>query len=245
MKNVFSIALLALVVIGFASCEKEESTEVKIDFQSLNLQPNSFWNGSDASGGYKFDIATFSNSFTDWGGGFTSWSGFAFSNVTDTATSGYDNQYSAMVTSLQNPLNVYAVAYYSSYSQDDTKIEFDRKVNLVSVNITNTVYAHHSMRNGNQFSKKFGGVDGTDPDWFLLTIDGYNNGVKTQSLDFYLADFRSANSSQDYIRDSWTNVNLSSLGSVDKIMFKFTSTDNGGDGMNTPAYVAIDDLVYE
>jgi hypothetical protein len=242
MKNVFSIALLALVVIGFASCEKEESTEVKIDFQSLNLQSNSYWNGSDASGGYKFDIATFNNSFnSQWG----SWSGFAFSNVTDTATSGYNNQYSAMVTSFPDPLNIYAIAYYGGSNEEDTKIVFDRKVNLVSVKITNTVYAHHSMRDGDYFSKKFGGVDGTDPDWFLLTIEGYNNGVKTQTIEFYLADFRSANSSQDYIRDNWTNVNLSSLGSVDKIMFKFTSTDNGGDGMNTPAYVAIDDLVYE
>lgn len=245
MKNVFSIALLALVAIGFVSCEKEEPTEVKIDFQSLPLQPNSFWNGSDASGGLTLSNATFNNAFTDWGGGFTSWSGFAFSNVTDTAATGLGNQYSAMVTSFPEPLNVYAVAFYSSDSEDDTKIEFDRKVTLVSMKVTNTTYAHHSMREGDGFSKKFGGIDGTDPDWFLLTIDGYNNGVKTQSLDFYLADFRSENSSQDYIRDNWTNVNLSSLGSVDKIMLKLTSSDNGDYGMNTPAFVALDDLVYE
>ncbi len=242
MKNVFSVVLMALIVIGFASCEKEESTEVKIDFQSLNLQPNSFWNGSDASGGYKFNIATFSNSYnSQWG----SWGGFAFSNVKDTTTLGYGNQYSAMVTSFLEPLNAYAVAYYSSYSEDDTKIVFDRKVNLVSVKITNTVYAHHSMRNGDVVGKKFGGADGTDPDWFLLTIDGYNGGIKTQTIEFYLADFRSTNSSQDFIRDNWTIVNLSSLGSIDKLMFKLSSSDNGDFGMNTPAYFAVDELVYE
>lgn len=239
MKNVFSIALLALVVIGFASCESEESVEVKIDFQSLNLQPNSFWNGSDGSGGLKFANVTFNNTFTDWGGGYTSWSGFAFSNVIDTATAGYGNQYSAMVTSFPEPLNIYAVAYF------DCKILFDRKVTPISLNVTNTTFAHHSMRDGDGYCKKFGGTNGADPDWFLLTIEGYNNDIKTHSIDFYLADFRSVNSSQNYIRNSWTNVNLSSLGAVDKIMFKFTSSDNGDFGMNTPAYVAIDNLVYE
>ena len=36
------------------------------------------------------------------------------------------------------------------------------------------LYAALAMLQGDAFSKKFGGPDGTDADWFLLTIEGFD-----------------------------------------------------------------------
>ena len=79
-----------------------------------------------------------------------------------------------------------------------------------------------------------------------MTIIGYNAaGDSVKSLDFFLADYRFADNSKDYIVDKWTVVDLTALGKVNKLTFRFSSSDNGDYGMNTPAYVCLDDLQYE
>jgi len=109
--------------------------------------------------------------------------------------------------------------------------------------VTNNAYAYYSMRDGDAFAKKFGGPSGNDPDFFLLTIKKYRNGVLgPDSVDFYLADYRFADNSRDYIVKEWTFVNLSSLGEVDSLLFTLTSSDVGVFGMNTPAYFCIDQI---
>ncbi|MGL4422920.1 MAG: DUF4465 domain-containing protein, partial [Gemmataceae bacterium] len=113
-----------------------------------------------------------------------------------------------------------------------------------SMRITNTTYAGLSMRDGDSFSKKFGGISGNDPDFFLLTIVGKSVGGQTLgTIDFYLADYRFSNNSQDYIIQEWTTVNLSTLPEqTRRLEFILSSTDNGTFGMNTPAYFAMDNL---
>ena len=103
------------------------------------------------------------------------------------------------------------------------------------------------MRDGDSFAKKFGGPTGNDPDYFRLTIlgrDAANN--STGSVEFYLADYRFANNSLDYIVSQWTTVDLSSLGATTtSLQFALDSTDNDPVfGMNTPAYFAIDDVAF-
>ena len=61
-------------------------------------------------------------------------------------------------------------------------------------------------------------------------------------MPFYLADYRSTDSAHDYIVDDWTWVDLSGLGTVDRIEFTLSSSDVGSFGMNTPAYFAMDCL---
>lgn len=241
MKKWNFIAVITLAAVTFASCEKDDNKPTVIDFQELNLSANSYWNGSDGSGNRKIGVATFTNTFTDWGGGFTSWTGFAFSNVTNISTPGMANQYSAMVTENQVAANIYAVAYCYGNS---TFIKFDWLVEPLEMDVTNSTYAYLAMLNGDEYSKKFGGASGNDPDWFLLTIDGYNGTVKTGTVEFYLADFRFSNSTQDYIVKKWSRLNLASLGRVDKMVFKLTSSDSGEYGMNTPSYLAIDNLKF-
>jgi len=57
-----NFALIALVMFVFSSCEDEDNSET-INFQNLILNPDSYWNGSDESGGLTFNIATFNNSY--------------------------------------------------------------------------------------------------------------------------------------------------------------------------------------
>lgn len=221
-----------VLVIALSSCsEKDDFTTEVIDFESVALEPESYWNGSDGSGEMVLGMASFNNSYNaDWG----AWSGFAFSNVTDTETAGWSNQYSAYVAE-PNAGNNYAVSYVTGTVAN---ITFITEVNLQSVKITNSTYAYHSILYGDDFTRKFG-----DGDWFLLTIVGFNNEEEILGQEtFYLADYR--NSASDIV-DDWTKIDLSGLKGVTKIVFHLSSSDNGDWGMNTPAYFCMDDLVYE
>jgi hypothetical protein len=99
------------------------------------------------------------------------------------------------------------------------------------------------MKDGYAQAKKFGGSSGDDPDWFLLTITGKDaSGAETGTVEFYLADYRFEDSSEDYIVDDWEYVDLSSLGVVKSLEFNLNSSDAGDFGMNTPTYFAMDAL---
>jgi Domain of unknown function (DUF4465)/PEP-CTERM motif len=114
----------------------------------------------------------------------------------------------------------------------------------MGASISNTTYTGLSMQNGDAFAKKFGGVLGNDPDYLKLTISGFASGIATGTLvDFYLADFRFANNSQDYIINKWTFVDFSTLGTVDEIRFSYASSDVGQFGINTPTYFALDNFL--
>ena len=100
------------------------------------------------------------------------------------------------------------------------------------------------MRDGDQFAKKFGGNSGNEEDFFKLEIQGFRGTVATGSVDFFLADYRFADNTQDYLVDQWARVNLSSLGAVDSLKFALSSSDLGQFGMNTPAYFAMDRIGF-
>jgi len=76
-----------------------------------------------------------------------------------------------------------------------------------------------------------------------LIIKGIDvNGDYTGTVDFYLADYRFDNNSEDYIIDNWTWVDLSLLGDVVGLEFSIDSSDKEAFGINTPAYFAMDNL---
>jgi len=227
--------------------------QFNVDFESLPLsQADTFYNGSDNAGGFTAsnggsNSATFSNVFTDFGGGFFGWNGFSYSNVTDITTAGFGNQYASYAGSGANGSAKYAIFY------PEGMITFQNDAQVDSIKITNTTFAGLSMLNGDAYSKQFGSsmdangdVDGTNgADFFRVWIIGMNNLMqRTDSVVFYLADYRFSDNSQDYIVDSWENVDLSSFGFVKHLTFRLESSDVGDFGMNTPAYVALDDLHF-
>ncbi len=208
-------------------------------FDDVSLDPeNAYWNGSDLAGGFTSGHAYFYNSYNQsWG----SWSGFAYSNVKNDTTAGYTNQYAAITAGGVNGSDGYGVAYAGA----PVSVKLDTTLAgtvLKGLFVTNSTYAALSMENGDAYAKKFGGADGADPDWFLLTIKGYDKGAFTDSVNFYLADFRSDNPADDYILKSWAWVDLQPLGSVDSLTFELHSSDVGQYGMNTPAYFCLDNL---
>ena len=170
--------------------------------------------------------------------------------MTDTTTPGYSNQCSAYTGGGVNGSSNYGVSYIlldwaSGYDPIPTRLDFVGSATGYSVQgayFTNTTYAALSMLNGDAYAKKFGGDTGDDPDWFKLIITGI--GSTAAPVEFYLADYRFANNSQDYIVDDWEWVHLSSLGEVTGLEFSVASSDVGALGINTPTYFAMDNLTY-
>lgn len=196
-----------------------------------------FYNGADGAGGFSDAGAFLHNSFTDFGG-FSVWNGFAYSRVNDTTTADFSNQYAAITGADFSGNGAYAIAYINEFASITTQ----EAVTFAGFYATNATYTALSMQNGDDFSKKFGGANGTDPDFFTLTIQGFLSGSHINTVTFNLADFTSQNSEDDYIITDWTWVDLSTLGLVDELQFTLSSSDNGAFGMNTPAYFAMDNL---
>lgn len=214
-----------------------------ITFDSLSPGPSGVDNGSSLHGGFTDGGAFFQNVFTDFGGGFTSWSGFALSNVNAPSTPGFGNQYAVYGDgSGRGGAGNYLVLFDNN---EDDRVNLGPGQSVLGLHVNNTAYAALSMRDGDPFAKKFGGVSGSDPDFFRLTILGRDaGGGATGSVDVHLADYRSADPAGDVILAQWTYVDLSALAPATRSLhFSFASSDNGAFGMNTPAYVAIDDVV--
>ena len=187
------LALLALIATSFTFAQFPH-TRVYSTFDNLPLtQSDTFNNGADRSGGFTHYGRTFPNTYdTTWG----SWSGWALSNRIDATTAGYENQFSAKPG--------HGVSYTANYvvASGNTFIKLDSAVYISGAYFTNTTYAYYDMKNGSGFSKQFGGVSGNDADYFKLIIKGFLSGIEVSSVDFYLADFRNADNSKDYIIDN-------------------------------------------
>ncbi len=235
MKHLFTIALLSFST--FLGAQGSIAT-----FDELPLSANSFWNGSDLSANniVQGDLIFPTNWDTSFGGYLAS--GFAYSNMTDSVTSSFANIYSAKPASGFNNSANYAITYGDWFFETSTPLV------LNSARITNSTFAFNSMRDGDNFAKKFGGSTGNDPDFFSVTFTGYLNGQPAPNgnpVTFYLADFRFEDNSLDYIVRDWRLVDLSPLGTyVDSITYNFASSDNGEFGINTPTYFCIDQVIY-
>ncbi len=205
-------------------------------FDDYPLDPSGYYNGNDLAGGFTIDGKSFNNNFTDYGGG-CCWDGWSVSNHGDTATPGFMNQYSSFSGGGFGGTDSFALMY-----TDNANITLASPETIAGAYFTNTTYAALSMLNGDSYAKKFGGASGSEPDWFNLTIEGWLGGGVTGSEVFYLADYRFADSGDDYVVAQWTWVDLSSLGLVDELRFSFGSSDVGTFGVNTPTYAAMDSL---
>ncbi|MFM7131195.1 MAG: DUF4465 domain-containing protein [bacterium] len=222
----------------------QNSMATDIDFSNLSLSAGSYWNGSTGTGGFSSGGAFFNNSYYyDTTYQYESWSGWSYSNITNTSITDYTNQYSAITgAGVNGPGSIYAIAY--GEGPNDSYINLPSATIANSMRLTNTTYTYNSMLSGDQFAKKFGGATGNDPDYFMVKITGYSSpgatGTATGSVNFYLADYRFANNSQDYLINNWTTVSLSALSPATRSLgFQLFSSDVGSYGMNTPAYFAL------
>lgn len=215
-----------------------------VDFEVFGLVPGQFLNGDDLSGGFDAEPLFLPN---DYNTAFNSWSGWSISADTNTTMPGFMNQYSVISGAGNNGSTTYAVSFGQEVGFDVGEGPMvDAGYVAEEMYVNNTTYAFLSMRDGDRFAKRFGGVTGNDPDFFLLTVRGWwHDQPSTDSVDFYLADFRFENNEEDYIVDEWTRVDLSILGDVDSLSFRLISSDTNSFGNKTPNYFAIDDVFAE
>jgi hypothetical protein len=234
------LSIIVLVLVGLTAYTQETT----VDFEEFGLVPEEFRNGSDGTTDFSNTLVSLPINYDDT---YSSWTGWALSAVTDNETPGFGNQYSAITGSGVDGSTTYATSYnFIPNSLTVKELSFpDAALTLRGIYITNATYAYLSMRDGDAFAKKFGGADGNDPDFFLLTIKGLNLEMAADSVEVYLADYRSDNNSEDYLLDTWMYVDLSKFSTAQDLTFHLSSSDVGQFGVNTPQYFCIDNIEFD
>ncbi len=231
MKKSIALILATAAVCLQAFAQTTFRTNVST-FDRIPLKTESAYYGNDLKGGFWNGHFYFRNQYDT---GFKSWSGFSVSNTTDTVKADYTNEFSSITKGGICGTKNYAVCYGAG------TVISEKAGPLTGFYATNTTLTYKTLKKGSAFSKKFGGASGNDPDWFGIKIYNYSGGAKQDSVFFYLADFRSTN---DYIVNDWTWFDLSGFKNTDSLIIRFEGSDMGSFGLNTPAYVCIDDFNF-
>jgi hypothetical protein len=245
-----TLAWRTLVLAVIASFVVSTGQAATINFSDVPLAPDSYYSGNpggtppDGNYGGPFSSGgmTFPNQYVvSFGGSYTYVDGWAASNkvVAPPAAGSYGSnfqpqyQFSVPGGSTGN----YALTFLSN---SDLVLPAGTKPTSMQVN--NLTYSYLSMRDGDGFAKKFGGVSGNDEDFFKLTIQGLSSSnALTGTVTFNLADFLGSNTT---IVNTWQTIDLTPLGNATKLAFSLSSSDNDPTfGMNTPAAFAMDNLV--
>jgi hypothetical protein len=248
-KGFFMLRTLGLLLLLLPNSSRLLAATV-VDFNELSLGANSYFdgygsgavNGSWSSQSVSFPTATFGP-------------GWSYSNVNNTTTPGFGNQWAVITGTGLGGSGNYALTaggpqVDATFESQAAIINLPIGMKADSFYVTNTTYAYLSMRDGDTFAKKLGGVSGNDPDYFKATFQGYSgsglSGSVTGSIDFFLADFRFGNNALDYLVNQWTLVDLSPLGNAASIGVRFDGSDattyTFGTYLNHPAYLAIDNF---
>ena len=136
--------------------------------KNIELPSDTFNNGSDGSGGFISGDIFLPN---DYSFDFDAWTGWALSSKKDTMTPGFFNQYSCVAGSGYDNSQTYAVAF--ALEPTILKLAQGSKT-VLGMYVCNGTYPYLSMRDGDSFSKKFGGPSGMEPDFFVMTIKKFS-----------------------------------------------------------------------
>ncbi len=237
---------LTLMAATLWSCQVDgpgtatPSGQITIDFEQMATSDNGYGTGSDSGTNdptNTYDIltaqqngATFST-WTDATSGF--WWGWAFSrNVGSEYLEGYLHQYNCPLPPVSG--NIFAVCYFSDYSKDQyvPTIRFDHAAAPQSVKLTNSTTVECYTSGTDAYSQW------DDTDKLAVVISGHKGNAQTGEVEVTLAEGKERIT-------TWCTIDLTPLGTVDRIEFRFTTTDVGEWGINAPTYVCIDDLKYQ
>ena len=227
-----SFLYVAALALTFAACNNQNEAEDKTlgSFEEAAISPIS----AESYYVYSVDTTVFlaSGNFevqqtVAYGGTYVT--GGVVTNITDTKFRDYKDAYKSAAGGAYAGKN-YVVWYEDGFT--DNAIRLKTAAVVPGMYVCNNVYALSSMKNGDDYA---GAPFGPD-DWFLLTIGGSLEGkfVNT-TVEFYLGQ------GTNFVTD-WTYVDLSKLGTVDKLHFRMTGSRTGDWGLNTPAYFCIDNL---
>ena len=143
--------------------------------------------------------------------------------------------------------NNFAIAYYAApstwftgYSDPLTLTNSTEPQVLTGFYITNTVYTLDAILHGDYANDPF-----STGDYMSVTAIGYNGSEKTGETVFYLADYRSVNTEEQFAVDTWQWFDLTSLGAVTRVEFELFTTKSDEYGFTTPTYFCLDNLGAE
>lgn len=225
-------------------------------FENLWTDPeDGFWMGDFSKGveGSTFVSGSFrfSNFASDTYGGEPTtpfWGNYAYSQTaTNTFSSYIIDQFNNAVGGGVDNSETFLVAYPQGGTIDVINNE-DGAV-IPGMYITNNAWVVDAILHGDGMST----ADGTETgaftgnigfqtgDWFLLTITADNG----KSIEYYLADYRSADETQHYYVNDWQWLDLSSLGTVKSLSFFLTSSRRNKWGTTTPSFFCLDNIGAE
>lgn len=138
--------------------------------------------------------------------------------------------------------NTFAIVYGDDDSAASFKFNDGAECIIENMEVCPTAYIYGVITEGNPFGnhpgKHFREVGG----WFKVRAIGYDAlGNEVGSVEKYLCDYRNSSTIID-IAQTWQSWTLSGLGKVNKVVFDFDGSDVGDYGLNTPSYLAIDNI---
>ncbi len=213
---------------------------IKIDFEDKNFLPNSYSIGEPGRSVRSIKMVNLPV-VNDTANNY--WSGYALSSQyrTNQADS-LIYQFSAYSTNGGDEASKVFLVYYEDLVFGESNyITFNDGLShtIGDIAVANNSYSWWVMKIGDSspVAHQF-----TMPNsWFIARFSGYNEvGALVGVVDVHLADLTLGNSS--YQLSNWATVNLSSLGNISKLGVNFLSSDVGENGINTPAYICIDNI---
>lgn len=142
--------------------------------------------------------------------------------------------------------NTFAVifGYDSDYAQGaEFSFSGSKEYVVERMEICPTAYVYGVITQGNPFTT--GHPLAADSGWFRVLAYGYDaQGNLTnggQPVVKYICDYRNRDNATE-IAKTWIGWDLSALGKVNKVKFNFQGSDSGEWGLNTPAYLCIDNI---
>lgn len=144
------------------------------------------------------------------------------------------------------PMAADSVAHGKNYASVNIMGAFEQikltKTQLKGMAVTNTAFNVNAFLNGDYMSVEEAGtgLPFHQDDYFKLIIKGLNGDTVTGTVEFYLADYRTAGDWK--YAENWQWVDLASLGEVDGLQFELEGTKKNNFGMTTAAYFCMDNI---
>lgn len=235
-----TLSYLLLCVLAFGAIRTSSAQDIAT-FEDLELEPESWWNGSDTNGINEFGSGAF-RFVNNYNKEYSSWNGFAYSKVSSSQyepSIGLDNQYRSAAGGGANGSQTFGLCFYSSYNGPSIIAPQDKEkpCEIKGVYLTNIATTYQAILHGDDYVVPF-----DSGDFYKIVFTGRLKGDSVSQMDIYLADYRDADSNNHYCLNTWEWFDLSPLGTVDTVWVSTLSSQIGQWGDNLASYFAIDDL---
>ncbi|MCM1142778.1 MAG: DUF4465 domain-containing protein [Muribaculum sp.] len=119
----------------------------------------------------------------------------------------------------------------------------DQPMNVSSIAICNTAYSYGVMKYGNTYGSQ-GETESLESSngWFKIIATGYKQDGSTQTSEMYICNYDSSEGAIVPLKTTWQTWNLG-FTDVIKVEFNFEGSDVSDYGLNTPAYICMDNIL--